>query len=294
MKSNRRLVLLVCSVAAVAAASIARSDGVCNAGFRDSTAAERGTMTRVLEAAKKALPPAPAGWAILGEDQVSVPSGICRDYERSPWGYSFTRYYQRVDDQEARNKIIADAAVVQAAAMKQKQPRLDAVMARMNKLSQAQAALVQKGDLERATAMNTDLAKAQEDYEKILDEGDSAQQMAAVDEKTSRDLTMTITVQVNAATEIQGIDAKRLPTPPGALAALRWNAQGRVVNEDLAVILLGQWTSSGPGRWQLLRRPNAAVHAAHVISIHIVADTNRIAQTVNSIDAKSLATTLQD
>jgi hypothetical protein len=57
---------------------------------------------------------------ILGDDQISVPSNICRDYERIPWNYEFVRYYQRVDDQDARNKVVADAAASAAAALKQK------------------------------------------------------------------------------------------------------------------------------------------------------------------------------
>jgi hypothetical protein len=94
MQSNKLLAALACAVAAITSASIARSDGPSDAGYRDSTPAERGSMTAILQAAKKALPPAPAGWVILGGDRISVPSSICRDYERSPWKYQFKRYYQ--------------------------------------------------------------------------------------------------------------------------------------------------------------------------------------------------------
>jgi hypothetical protein len=58
------------------------------------------------------------------------------------------------------------------------------------------------------------------------------------------------------------------------------------------LILLGQWTPAGQGRWQSVRRPSVAAHAAHAISIYVVADPNRIAPTVDSIDVKSLATGL--
>jgi hypothetical protein len=290
MQSNTFLATLLCAVIAITATPTARSDAECNAGYRDSTPVERGTMTGILEAAKKALPPAPAGWVIVGDDQVSVPSSICRDYERSPWKYEFKRYYQRVDDQEARNKIIADAAAAATAALKQKQPRIDAITARMNKLSQAQVALVQKGDRERAAAINVDLANAQEEYEKILKEGDSEQQMNAAAEKASRDTQMYITVQVNATAKSHDIGAKSLPLPPGVRAAFRWSAGENSVNEDRALILLGQWRSTEPGRWQALPRPGVTATAAHVISIDVVADPNRIAPTVGSIDVKSLAT----
>ena len=102
-------------------------------------------MTAVLQAAKKALPPAPTGWVIVGDDQISVTTGLCRDYEAAPWSYHFNRTYQRVDDQEARNKIIADAAAASQAALKQKQPRLDAAMARSNAIVKKQVALMREG-----------------------------------------------------------------------------------------------------------------------------------------------------
>lgn len=80
-------------------------------------------MTAVLHAAKKALPPAPAGWVIVG------------------------------DDQEARNKIIADAAAASVAALKLKQPRLDAAMAKVSAIVKKQVALVEKGDMAGAQAL---------------------------------------------------------------------------------------------------------------------------------------------
>jgi hypothetical protein len=163
-------------------------------------------------------------------------------------------------------------------------------MARVNKLSQAQVALVQKGDMVRAEAINVDLAKAQEDYKKILDEGDSAQQMAAAGEIPSRDLQMTIIVKVNANVESSS-GAKSLPLPPGARAAFRSTIR-EDAKEDQALILLGQWTPTAESGWKSLRRASVTAPAAHVISIHIVADANRLAPTVDSIDVKSLATLL--
>lgn len=126
MKSNRLWVAMYCMVAAMTPGSIAHADGVCVAGYRNITAADRSVMIEVLEAGKKALPPAPEGWVIVGDDKVNPPTSICGDVQRSPWYYQHTRYYQHVGDQDARNKAIADAAAIQAAAIKQKQPRLDA------------------------------------------------------------------------------------------------------------------------------------------------------------------------
>jgi hypothetical protein len=289
MKSRKFQATFVCAVTAIAATSMAHADGVCNAGYRDTTAAERATMTSILEAAKKSLPPAPAGWMLVGDDQVSVPKTLCRDYERAPWNYEYTRYYQRIDDQEAREKVITDAAAANAAAMKQKQPRLDAVMARMDKLSKTYAAQAQKGDTEHAAATYTELTKTQAEYEKILKEGDSDQQMAAAQEKASRDRQMNITVQINRGGETPGTNAKNLPLPPGARAASHWLTNGRDPHEDRALVLVGQWTPGAENHWQPARRAGVAVQSAHVISISVVADSERVAPTVAAIDVKGLA-----
>jgi hypothetical protein len=283
------LTTLSWAVTAILGASFARADAPCDAGFRASTPAERQTMTAVLQAAKKALPPAPAGWQIVSEDQISVPSNICKDFERRPWSYGFTRTYRQAGDYEARQKVIADAGDATAADLKKKQPRLDAIMARMTKLSQQQVALVQKGDMAGAQKINTELAKAQEEYQKVVDEGDSAKQVAAAGKEAYRDLEMSIAVRINAAAESQSSDAGSLALPPGAFAALRWNTTGESVDQGHALILFGKWTRTEKVRWNPVHRPNVAVTAAHVISVNVIADPNRLASTVQSIDFKSLA-----
>ena len=292
MKLNSLLAALACAVTAIAPASMAHADGVCNAGYRDTTPAERTTMAAILEAGKKALPPAPAGWAIVGNDPVSVPRSLCRDSERNPWSYEDTRYYQQVGDQDAREKLIADAAAAYAAAMKLKQPRLDAITARMDKLSKTGTALAAKGDTEGAAAIYTEITKAQEENEKILKESDGEQQMAAAQEKYNRDRTMNITLKINAGGETPGDGAKNLPLPVGARAAFHWLSGGRDPHEDRALILVGQWAPGGQGQWQPTRRAGAAVQAAHVITISVVADSERLAPTVAAIDVKSLAAAL--
>jgi hypothetical protein len=292
MKLNRILAAFACTVTAIAAASMAHADGSCNA-YRDTTAAERATMNAILEAAKKTLAPAPAGWMLVGDDKVSAPSSLCRDNERDPWNYAYTRHYQNVGDQDARNKMIADEAATSAAAMKTKQPRLDAAMARITKLTEQQVALMQKGDAVGAEALDKEMAKAQAEYEKILKEGDSEQRMSAVEEKFNRDREMTITVQINASGEIFGSDAKNLPLPPGARAAVHWIGSGRKPHEDRALILVGQWAPGAEGHWQPVRRAGIAVQGAHVISVSVVADSERLTPALAAIDFNSLAAALK-
>lgn len=290
MQSGKALAAMICTMAMAMAAPTARSDSPCYKGFRDTTSAERATMTAVLQAAKKALPPAPAGWAIEGDDQVSVIKNLCRDYEAAPWNYQFNRNYRRVDDEEARNKIIVDAAAAAAAAQKLKQPRLDAAMARIEKISARQVALIQKGDFAGAEAINDEMTKAQADYQKIADEGDSQAQMDATIARASRDRAIYIVVVVNSNQEWPDASATTLVPPPGAHAAFQWNTKHEQEIDGHALILLGQWQRTAQGSWKRVRHPEMAPSAAQVISIRITADPGRLAATIASFDFKGLAT----
>ena len=290
MESNKFLTLTVCALAAITAAPIARGDGPCNKGYRDSTAAERATMTAVLQAAKNALPPVPAGWAILGDDQIAIPMNICRDFEGAPWSYQFDREYQRVDDQAARDKIIADAGAASNAAYELKQPRLDAIMAKMQKLTERQVALIQKNDFAGAEAMDGEKAKLEAEYQKVLDEGDSDEQFAAAAAKASRDKSFSVSVNVNINQTMPDISAKSFPPPAGARAAFQWNTTREQITEGHALILLGQWQHSTDGAWRRVRHAEMAPTAAQVISISILADPDRLTAILGSLDVSNLAT----
>jgi hypothetical protein len=289
MKIHTCLAVIACASVLVTIVPAARSDAPCNKGYRDSTAAERAAMTAVLQAAKKALPPAPTGWVLVGDDEISITTNLCRDYEAAPWVYHFSRSYQRIDDQEARDKILADAAAASQAALAKKQPRLDAAMAKVDAIVKKQVAAVDKGDMAGATAFNDEMAKAQADYQKIMNEGDSQAQMDAAIAKASRDKSMYINVVVNSNQETSDPSAKNLPPPPGARAAFRWPSSQEHFPEDHAMILLGQWQPAPDGTWKRALHPGLAPTAAQVISISVTADPDRIAGVIGSIDVTSLA-----
>jgi hypothetical protein len=287
---TRKFLAMMVGAAALAAAPIAQGDAPCNKGYRDTTPAERATLTAVLQAAKRALPPAPTGWVIDGDDQISVTTSLCRDYEGAPWNYHFGRSYTRVDDQEARDKILADAGAASQAALALKQPRLDAAMARMEKLTAKQVALLQKGDFVGAEAMSNEIAKAQADYEKILNEGDSQAQFEAAAARASRDQHMYIGVQINSNQVRPSDGAKAMPPPAGARAAYRWSTNREGLIEDHVLMLLGQWRPMADNVWKRVLHPEIAPTAAQVITIEVTADPGRIAGIVGAIDVKTLAT----
>lgn len=280
----------VCAAAALAAAPMARGDAPCNKGFRDTTAAERAAQTTILQAVKRALPPAPAGWVIVGDDQISITTNLCRDYEAAPWSYHFGRSYTRVDDQAARDKIMRDAAATAAAAQAKKQPRLDALVARMQKLNQTQVALLQKGDMAGATALNDQIAALQAQYQAVVDEGDSQAQLTASFAEAGRDQHMSISVQVNSNQVKPQDGATVMPPPAGARTAYRWSNTRDGVTEDRVLMLLGQWRSTTDGVWKRVLHPEMAPTAAQVMTIEVTADPGRIAGIVGAIDIRTLAT----
>lgn len=79
-------ILAAGALAASLVATITCADSVCNGGVRETTLAERATVRTALEAVKEAFPPAPDGWAIVGDDEISVQAQICRDVEQAPTG----------------------------------------------------------------------------------------------------------------------------------------------------------------------------------------------------------------
>ena len=72
MRATRIAAVGACAAAAMVLSAGARGDAPCYKGFRDSTPAERATMTAILQAAKRALPPAPAGCVIVGAIDVGT------------------------------------------------------------------------------------------------------------------------------------------------------------------------------------------------------------------------------
>ncbi|MGH8135039.1 MAG: hypothetical protein ACRER4_01730 [Steroidobacteraceae bacterium] len=280
---------VACAVVALVGASNALADAPCNKGFRNVTPAEHATITAALTAGKKALPPAPAGWVLQGDEQFSIQQSVCKDDELKPWNYSFTRYYRRTDDQAARDKMMEEAGAKSAAAYAAKQPRLDAIMARMTKLSERQVALVEKGDLAGATALNEDMAKIQEEYKKVVDEGDSEEQFQAAAAQASRDLEMTVGLDVNAWWAQTPGDSTQLPLPPGARSALRWNTTSGDVETAHAEILLGLWRPVASGGFASMSREGVSPSAAHTILIRVNADASRFESTIAAIDFAALA-----
>jgi hypothetical protein len=221
-----------------------------------------------------------------------MPTTLCIDQEGAPWVYEISRAYYHAAVEEARNQVVASAAVDMTAQMEAKQPRLDAVMAKMTALSAEMAAAAAKADYARTEELGTQVQKLSDEYKAILEEGGTTEKMNAVVAEASRDLDMRVVVRVNALYASHDVGAEALRPPAGAQSAFRWKGQGENVNEGHALVLLGPWQPSGEGGLQAVPSANAAAPAAQVMSVSVAADESRLASTLDAIDFRALAQAL--
>jgi hypothetical protein len=291
MKQAQAVVTLALMLVSLGAGSV-RGDGECGRGYREFTEAERATMATVLEAAKKALPAPPQGWATVGDDSISVPTGLCRDFEDAPWNYQFSRTYQNTEGHEARNEKMGAVAADLKADMAKKQPRLDALQARMSQLGQELAAAAAKSDYARAEEISKEVEKAGAEYTALVEQGDTIQKANAAVAEAYRDIQMTATVAVNPKRENPAEGSKPVTAPAGTHAAFRWLDSDEGSHQAHALILIGPWKATGDGTWESQQRADAGLVAAQAMSVRLHADEARLAAMLAATDFNALRAAL--
>jgi hypothetical protein len=276
-------------------ATSALADAPCNAGFRDVTAVERTQITNVLKAMQGALPPAPEGWIVVVDtaNEISVPARICRDTEKTPWSYGFTRTYKQVEGAEARGKLIEDQAASQQAAMAAKKPKMDAALAKYQAIMNKQMALNQKGDYAGAEKLNPQLKAAEKEYEAILNAVYNPTAMAATDKEVNRDFQMSIAVTANPRSESVGAGAQAVAPPGGAKSAQRWHVETEQESTDHALYLFGAWTAGTGSKWNAGTRAGASPAAAHAISVLVSGDPERVTKTIPTIQFANVSAAIK-
>ena len=285
LRASVALALLVYSTSVSA-------DGGCEKGYRDTTAAERSAVARVLDAAKAGLPSAPTGWVVTSDSVGEAPQNLCKDQEGVPWTYGVTRYFQRTDDQAEQNQKMQTAAKEMTTSLAAKQPRLDAIMAKMTPLSQEVAAAAQKSDWARVEELNKEIEKVSAEYKAVLEEGDANAKMEAVVAEASQDHEIIVALEVNSGFEWIDEGAASFPTPPGAKAAYRWSGTRGDAKEDNVLVVLGNWKAPAEGHVEGVFAPGTPVEVAQNMAVRVSAAAGRVADVVGSIDFNRLAATL--
>jgi len=275
----------ICTAAALAACLSmmnAYADNECGKGVRETTAAERAAIKSVLDAVKRALPPAPQGWVIDNEDEPSI-AEICRDYEQKPWVYSHQRYYRETAGEERRQAAVAAAGQRSTADLASKQPRLDALTAKIVALAPAVAEAAQKNDFARLTALSEEGDKLRAEQDRIMQEGGNpADQFDAFAKKLYADTEISISVYINPNSDGLPSDAAPVTPPRGATAAAR-RLGGDGTTHATSDVAFGTWRSATDGSSEPVRRAGPP-HSPHGITVHVDAADERIDQVVSSID----------
>ena len=266
------------------------ADSPCYKGYHDTTPEELATMTAVLEAVRAAVPAPPEGWVnVLNDDSVSPPRSLCLDFH--PWAYSYGRSYSRVEGAEERERAVAAAGEVVRVAAAARQPRLDAYMAQMTELSTRYAEAVTSGDEAGAQAVNLEMEQFKVEFERFMNEDDSAKVYEAATASYYVDLEMSVGVAVNSTRESPNDGAQPFDVP-GAATAYQWTS-GDDGQQGNALVLFGEWQPSPTGVGLESAIPaGAAPEQPHTISIRIHAHKDRLPSMIEATDFDAMAALL--
>jgi hypothetical protein len=284
----RRMAGAAALVAATLLAAQARAEGDCIAGYRDTTAAEREVMTAAVITARNAMPAPPEGWIINGDDAPYVIQNLCRDYEGGAWSYGHRRAYQRVDDMDARNQILQQAADAMKADMAAKQSRFDAIQARIEGLGQQLVAAATAGDYAKTDEINGQIEAASAEMEAVRSEGGIDAQMAQAQAAFNHDVTMSVAIDFNTARDGPGYQAQ--PWSPAGVPGrvFRWSDTNDGYQLDQALVLLGDWIPGQDGMFHFPPYGGRESTSVQSISLRVSADRGRIEQVLGAIDYTAL------
>jgi len=262
----------------------------CAKGYRDTTAAERATMQSVLTTALAALPKPPTGWTLTADGETRGAQNLCRDQETQPLMYRTRRLLNRTDEasKSASEAVIDKAAAAQAA----KQPRFDALSAKLQETAEKAGDAAAKGDLARAEALQKEADAIGAQLQALAAENDQTAQIEADTREAARDTVIDIEVSVNSARERVPGEAKPAAKPAGVQSAYRWSDMPDQGTQDHVLLLLGTWTS-GENGLEPTPRSGAAIVTPSSWSVRIDADAARMDSVISAIRIADLAATLR-
>ena len=285
---STRWVSASCFVPILLGVSSAYGQQECVKGDRDTTAAERQTVTSALETIKAALPQAPEGWVIGGHEEFSVRQRNCRDDETTPWPYYFNRLYNRVDDAAAREQALAEQAAVFAARAAERQPLIDAAIAKSQELAAQLAEAAQRRDQARVDAIQQEMLKLQAENERLF-APPNEEELNALVAATEQDRTISIAVDVNPGAVANNGEYQSASAPAGAAAAFRKQTTRDGLTEAEAIVLFGSWQPRQGGGQQALRRDTSPPAAPHAVSVTVRADPARVDGMLEAINLDAIA-----
>jgi hypothetical protein len=255
--------------------------------------ADRAAMGAVMTASLRALPPAPAGWVITHSDETpDPPKWVCAELVRRPWACSYTRHYSQTAKTSGPDAKVAQSYEALQKDAAAKQPKLDALMAKITKLNEQIVALVQKGDYAGMQPLSEQRDKLQAEYERIANASDATAGFEAAVAEQNQDSGFNITIDLNPDLEYEGEGATLLPTPSGAQTAFQYHYVAKEEDITIAVVLFGTWHKADATRWVIVAKPGVRLSAPHAIAVVIRAAHERVASVLAAIDYSALAAQL--
>ena len=267
--------------------SQACADAECVKGYHDMTPEETATMTAVLESARAAVPAPPSGWInTLNDDSVSPPTSVCLDF--SPWTYSYGRNYTHAEGADDRQAVLNSAGQDYKAIMAERQPRLDALQAQMNELSQQYGEAATSGDYARLEVLQAEMERLNAESEQVMNEGDPMGAYEAATASQYLDLEMSVSVRVNPWSE-SPMDGAQPIEVSGATSAWQWESGDDGQNGN-ALVLFGAWGPAPSGYGLVpVGIPGAAPERPQAISVMIFAYRDRLPSMIEATDFGAIA-----
>jgi len=285
MRGRIGVVSLMVAAGVSLTATWVHADEECIKGFRSPTSGEQAAMRAVLDKGLRALPREISGWTPYTDGDLNV-SSQCKDHEPEPWSFEFSRTFDRVDDRAQRDSALKKAGTQYQAARKDNQQTTDAIMARIQELSQAAVAAAQAGDYDKVDALNAEIEKASSQLEALMSgaQGD----LDAATEESNRDRSIRIAVEINPGYESLGYEHRAVPAPAGATSAHRWQDTNIGPGDETELVLIGSWRKA-EDTYDQVPRAGVAQAVPQGIAVRVTADANRIDSVLGAIDFKALA-----
>lgn len=185
----KRIIIPIFAVL-ISAQFILKGDGET----RVATAKEKEFYNKVMNAFKSALPKAPAGWEVKYETEISTPERVSLGLEASPYYLDYHIEFQDYEkirtSEEKLNEELA-SPVNQTGGVDQK------TMDDYSKLAEKIGEAVEKGDMEKAAALQKEMEKMAAVMESGFKENDEAIRKI-VSKHSPKDSRLSVSVMCNS------------------------------------------------------------------------------------------------
>ncbi len=289
MKPFLPLFIAVTTAAVLAGGSAAFAEATSHPPTKEEKDFYASTVVPALNAVRKAMPPAPAGWVVAGETKISPdPSGLA-PADVAVFHVAYLITYKRVTGIKEELRRLDDRyAESSGRNQEDAKPRIDELIRQQTETSLA---------LRKATRR-----KNQKDMDRLNDELDeNGRKMRAVhedvDKKIALDVEPYLVKDAEAVVLVSLNDAiaelpqgEPLAFPKAAHALRREGTRAGITSwrEGQTMILFGGWRLEREGRFRVQADPQPFSPKVRAVRIVVTGDRKRSDSLIGSIDLRAL------